>query len=250
MKLKELFNRFFRIRKCGGCGEILDYEFFNDALCPECALKWRIAKTESCNLCAQSAVECICMPKGLAKTGALCLRKLYFYNARRDREPQNRLIYFIKKNPNKRIASFVARELWELAREELYTLGVEDVATETVIVNVPRGRSSKRLYGFDQSALICQRMSLISGAPYSAVISRRKGGKEQKQLNRQKRFKNVEKLFWVEAPENVTGKYVLLFDDVVTTGASMAACAGLLKKNGVRGIICLCVAQVPQNTAK
>ena len=248
MILKELFERFFIIHKCGGCREILDHEDFSEALCPECRLKWRVAKTESCPVCAQSAVECTCMPKTLAKTGALCLRKLNFYHAYRDKEPQNRLIYFLKKNPNKRMADFVARELSVQIREELSALGAD--SEDAVVVNIPRGHRSRRIYGFDQSAFICKRLAELSGIEYTAAILRRRGGKEQKQLDRSKRMENTESRFTVGMPDGIKEKYVILFDDVVTTGASMSACASALRKAGAKGIICLCMAQVPKNPPK
>ena len=46
----------------------------------------------------------------------------------------------------------------------------------------------------------------------------------------------------IENIENIENKYVILFDDIVTTGASMAACAKLLKKAGAKGVICVCMA--------
>lgn len=243
MKFKSLIERLFTVHKCGGCGEILDLEIFERALCDECALRWRVAKTESCPNCSQSAFECACMPKGLSKRGALSLRKLYFYSAKRDKEPQNRLLYHLKKHPNKRMAAFVAKELKPLMCAELSVLDAS--AENTVIVNIPRGNRSKRVYGFDQAELICRELSDVSGISYASAIRRRRSGKEQKDLSGSKRFRNVVSLFEARDAEAVKGKYVVLFDDVVTTGASMAACVEILKKAGAVGVFCLSMAQVP-----
>lgn len=188
------------------------------------------------------------MPKGLSKTGALSLRKLYFYSSKKDKEPQNRLLYFLKKHPNKRMASFIARELSPLMLSELSVLDAN--SENTVIVNVPRGHTSRRMYGFDQAALICGELSKVSGIPFTPAIKRRRGGREQKQLDRQKRFRNVRSLFEVSDTLAVEGKYAVIFDDVVTTGASMSACAEILKKAGAKGIFCLSIAEVGQNSVK
>lgn len=120
----------------------------------------------------------------------------------------------------------------------------------TVIVSIPRGKRSKRVYGFDQSDLICEELSRISRLPYFPIIKRSRDGKEQKGLDSKRRFRNVRSLFSISDPNIVKGKYVVLFDDVVTTGASMSACVEILQKAGARGIFCLCMAQVPQNTVK
>lgn len=241
--IKELLERFFVINKCGGCREILAFEDRNNALCPDCALAFRVAKTESCPNCLKSAVDCSCMPRVLEKNGALCLRKLYLYKAEKSRSVHNRLLLLLKKNPNKRMAGFLSEELWAVIGEELSA--IDATAENTVIVNLPRGRSAKRRYGFDQSELICKELSFASRIPYAEAIKRKRGGGEQKNLDRNKRFGNVKTLFELTDAEAVKGKYVILFDDIVTTGASMAACASLLRKAEVLGIICLSVAQVP-----
>jgi len=249
MTVKEFAERFFKVRKCGGCREILDYDLFDEALCPECKLKWNIAKADTCPTCFQSAPECLCMPKGLEKTGALCLRKLYFYSPKRDREPQNRMLYYIKKNRNRRIADFIAKELKDMILYELSVLDV-DIEKDAFLVNVPRGKSAVRMYGFDQSELICKALSDKTKIPYISAISRSRGGMEQKRLDKKTRFKNVSYLFEAEGEDRIKGKYAVLFDDVVTTGASMTACAEILKKAGVKGVFCVCMAHVPKNTVK
>jgi ComF family protein len=241
MKLKDIIKRLVAVRKCGGCGEILDHEHFEETFCDRCQLKWRIAKAGSCPICNQSAIECTCMSKGLAKTGALCLRKLYFYSPLKNHEAQNRILYSIKKKQNKRFSRFLASEISPLAMDELSVLEVEN--KDAVIVHVPRGRRAKACYGFDQSELICKEMSRITGIPHVAAIARNRKDREQKKLDKSRRFRNVQSSFAVSDEESVKNKYVLLFDDVVTTGASMAACTSILKKAGAKGIICLCIAQ-------
>ena len=241
MDIKRFFKWFFSVRRCGGCGEILDYEHADGAFCPKCYLKWKIAKTVSCPKCSQSALECLCSPKGLERTGIICLIKLYFYSADKAGQPQNRLLYRIKRNRNKRLSYFIADELRDKLLSELAVLEL-DPEKDVLIVNVPRGRQAKRTYGFDQSELICKCLSEKTGIPYGKIIKRAKESREQKKLTKDKRFRNVSASFLCK--ESVEGRYVVLFDDVVTTGASMAACTNLLKKAGAKGIICVCMASV------
>lgn len=244
MKPREFYERFFMLRKCIGCKKILEYEERNEVFCKDCDLAWNVAKTESCKNCLQSAIECTCQPKELAKTGSLCLRKLIFYHKRNGIPPRIRMIYRLKHHPHKRTESFLSGELARLLREEIATLGMTDLEREAVIVSVPRSKSSFIKYGMDQSERVARELSLDVGVPYVKAIKR--AGlftKEQKTLTKSGRFKSVKKDLFIDAPQLVEGKNVFIYDDVVTTGASMTACSELLKKAGACAILCLCIAQ-------
>ena len=243
MNIRELLDRFFWVRKCSGCGEILSYEEHDRAMCSSCLLKWNAARAENCPKCFKAASECSCMPKELASAGALCLRKLIFYKTNRSSEPQNKIIYLLKKYPKKRGFRSIANELYPIVLEELNTLNIETNNEKIVIVNAPRSRSAKKRYGFDQSELICRELAKIAGIRYCNAIERRFFAKEQKKLDKKGRIKNISKSFALRKEISLKGKYVLLFDDVVTTGASLLGCIDLIKKAGAKFVICFCIAQ-------
>ena len=244
--LLELVKRFFIIHKCGSCQEILRYEDRAEALCESCALSFRVAKTESCPNCLKSVSECSCMPRGLEKSGALSLRKLYFYRAEKGGAPQNRLLLNLKRYPNRRVADYVASQIEDLILDE--TKELELGLDNFVLVNLPRGRRARRRYGFDQAELVCGLLSERSSLSYAPVIKRTRGASEQKKLDGDKRFRNVRSLFKLTDPEAVKGRYVILYDDVVTTGASMAACVKILTGAGAIGVFCISMAQVPNKS--
>jgi len=242
MKRKEFLDRFVFVRKCVGCGEILPYERTKEAFCETCIVRWRMAKTENCSECLRVVTECTCAPKGLR--GVHSLRKLIFYHSKKHREPQNKLIYYLKHHANARLSAFVARELAPALNEELAACGFAEKREEVVIVNVPRGRRAKRNYGHDQSELICRALAENCQITYcGAILRRRGGGKEQKKLTGAKRFANVKEAFALREDVELSGKCVVLLDDVVTTGASMFWCVKLLKSAGAEKILTLCIAQ-------
>lgn len=244
MKLSEIKKRFFTLRKCAGCAKILKNEEKDEVFCEECRLAWDVAKTESCKDCFQSAVECTCQPKELSRVGSLCLRKLIFYKKERGVSSILRIVYRLKKKPHKRTEAFLAMELSYAVREELDVLSVDAPENEAVIVYLPRSNHSRHRYGIDQSERVVRALSLETNIPYVDVIGRKKlFVKEQKKLTRKGRFGNVKKQFVITSSEEIAGKYVFLYDDVVTTGASMTACAKLLRDAGAKGIICLCIAR-------
>ena len=238
----EELRRIVSVHKCVSCRSILSREDFDESFCPTCKLHWQTALTQSCPDCYGAAAECSCMPKQLSGAGALTLRRLFFYSAKKDNEPQNKLVYFLKHYKNKRASSFAAGQLLRAAREELDTLEVP--YNEAVVVSMPRGRRAVKSYGFDQSKEVCIALADMLGATYAEVIKRRVGGKEQKKLNAAERRRNIKKLMRINSEDLrlIKGKYVLLFDDVVTTGASMAACVSLLRRAGARGVVCLALA--------
>jgi ComF family protein len=243
MRAAEYAKRILLVRKCVGCREILDFADFDAAFCPDCRLAFQVAKTESCPECYRAATECSCMPTLLSKSGALTLRKLFFYSAKRDNEAQNKLVYYLKHRKSKRGADFAASELLSALREELDTLGIED-PSEILCVGVPRGRGAVLSYGFDQAQEVSKALAWRLGAEYFPLVRRRFGGKEQKKLNAAQRQKNIKSLMYIKESDRarVEGRYVILFDDVVTTGASMSAAVSLLRKAGAKGVICLCLA--------
>lgn len=236
-------SRFFFVRKCVGCGEILDAEQHTDAFCPKCRVLWEGAKTANCPKCFGAVVECGCMPTTLKKSGALCLRKLTFYRAELFHTPQNRLLYHLKHQPNRRIEGFVAKELSKLVFKECQTLELECPAQEAVIVYLPRTGKAKRREGFDQSERLAKALSVESGIPFVSAICRTGRSKEQKSLQRNERFQNVKGKFSLKNPEDVKGKCVFLLDDIVTTGAGMSECVKLLRHSGAKFVLCLCIAQ-------
>lgn len=242
MKIKEFYERFFTLRKCAGCGEILSYEQRENAFCDTCRFLWDGAKTESCPDCFRSSVECTCQPKELASLGVLCLRKLIFYQRGLKGGKYYRAIYYLKRRKNKRIEAFFAKELSRLVFEELSALGVDEPSKEAVITYVPRGIKARRAYGFDHAERIARSLGEQTGIPCVSCVKRVRIIKEQKKLTRRQRFQNAEGSFCAEVCD-VNGKAVFLFDDIVTTGASMYAAAKIVKKGGARCVIGLCVAQ-------
>ncbi len=239
---KELIKRLFVVHKCAACRRILSAQEYERALCERCELYYRIALTEGCSKCFRSAIECRCQPKLLERSGSRTLCKLFFYHAGKEREPQNRLVYFFKHNKGKRALDFIARELWAEVRAECEKLLIDE--NELIFTNVPRGKKALHEYGFDQSAEICKAMSRVSGVPYAPLIKRRYGGREQKKLSAAERRKNLKDRMkpHKKYAQLAEGRYVMLFDDIVTTGASMSACLPSLRKMGVKGVFCACLA--------
>ena len=100
---------------------------------------------------------------------------------------------------------------------------------------------------FNQSAELARNLGKQTAVPYVPdLLVRKKRTPSQTGLNARQRARNVRGAFMVK-PENVailTGKRVLLIDDVMTTGATLNACAGILLWAGASAVDVLTIARV------
>ncbi len=126
----------------------------------------------------------------------------------------------------------LGRQLGVLAGEILREDGILRVRPDAV-VPVPLHPVRRRERGYNQSERIAQGFAGIYGLPVrSDLIDRRRATKTQTGLTGEQRQDNVKDAFRVVRPGSVEGMSLLVVDDVVTTGATLNACARSLKAAG------------------
>lgn len=110
------------------------------------------------------------------------------------------------------------------------------------IVPVP---ASGRRRGYNVPERIAQPLAEALGLPLEAnALCRARKKKRQAGLPFEQRLANVAGAFCVPDPERVEGRRVLLVDDVITTGATAAACAQALLSAGVESVFAVAMATV------
>ena len=98
---------------------------------------------------------------------------------------------------------------------------------------VPLHPKKQRERGYNQSEEFAKGLSEILKVPYvSNLVVRVKASSTQTRKSRLDRWLNVSTIFELPEEEKVRGKRILLVDDVVTTGATLEACAMTLLKAG------------------
>ena len=115
----------------------------------------------------------------------------------------------------------------------------DEVFDATVPVPLFWLRRIKR--GFNQSELLARGLAHRTGIPVLNALGRVRPTPTQAGLSNSARRLNVSKAF---RSRDVRGKRILLIDDVMTTGATAAACALALKQAGARRVALLTVARV------
>ena len=102
-----------------------------------------------------------------------------------------------------------------------------------MVIPVPLARKRQWQRGYNQSLYIAKGISRETGLPvYDKVVCRTKFEKSQTQIGHRERRENVEDVFKLKDADSIRGRHVLLVDDIITTGATMAACARELLKAG------------------
>ena len=118
------------------------------------------------------------------------------------------------------------------------------LAAVDVVVPVPLHPRRERERGFNQSWLLARRLAIVWGLTARAdVLARRVATAAQTDLGAAARRLNVRDAFTVRRPELVAGRHVLLVDDVLTTGATAAACAVALRSGGAATVGVVTVAR-------
>ena len=106
-----------------------------------------------------------------------------------------------------------------------------------LIIPVPLHESKLRRRGYNQSDSFAKGLSESMKVDWAAKVMERKTATQtQTKKGRWERWKNVEEIFVVADEERIQKKNILLVDDIITTGATLEACAIELYKKGCESV--------------
>lgn len=137
------------------------------------------------------------------------------------------LLHELKYKNNKQIGIHFGRRIGEALKQS------PRFQTIDAILPIPLHAARERQRGYNQATQIATGIAATMQLPVLVnTITRASNTSSQTKRNRLQRWQNMEDKFHLRQPEALTGKHLLLVDDVITTGATLEACGRALLSAG------------------
>ncbi len=209
-------------------------------LCFECASGFKAITSPICKKCGYpydntgEKHACVLAPRGIGHHVAL-IRSGYRY--------EDTMMETIRrwKYQQKHLLLPLVEKLVDLAME-CWGGDFHDV---DMVAAVPLAASDWRARGFNQALVIACRCAFHLGKPLERrlLVKTRKTLK-QARLHRDTRMINLAGVFRIGRPHDLKGKTILLCDDVMTTGSTLAVAADILLQSGAGAVKCFSLCRV------
>ncbi len=234
--LKQAFLNLLYPRCCGGCGG--PAELSGGHLCWDCRADIQVIAPPYCGRCgnpvegridhAYECFHCVQTSPGFDQARSAVRFEGAFTT----------LIHDFKYHH----ALWLEEELTDLLEACVATHYGE--AVFDAVCPVPLHHVRQRERGFNQAALLGSRLAGRLGLPFrgNALVRLRDTG-TQTHLTARDRLSNVKDAFEAGGSGRCSGRRFLLVDDVMTTGATVSACAGVLKRAGAASVHVVTVAR-------
>lgn len=190
-------------------------------------------KSFECPLCGEEHTACRCTPKRSRTSLSLHLAEY----TKEDSAIKSMILY-AKDLRYKRLFDYMADELSSLIRAHV------DIVEGCVITFAPRDKERILSSGHDQAKYTAKLVSKRLGIPFVNAI-RRISSSEQKKLSFNERRANAEHTYMPRMKKipSILGKTVIIYDDIMTSGATLQACARVISKMGARAVITVTAAR-------
>ena len=229
MNVKEIMDRVLfalSVPKCVCCGERLEYS--QKAFCPECYAKFVDFQARNCSKCAKELNKCSCSNEFLSSHYVNKVFKCGRYIRPSDTPPINSLIYSLKRDNRKDVLDFASDILLTSINNSI------DNVSDCIITSIPRRKSAIIKVGYDHSEMLAREIGRKSGAEYVSFL-KSNAKRAQKSLDHIQRRKNAK--FDLIKSKDLKGKKIIIIDDIITSGASMANAAMLIRSLGTKDIM-------------
>jgi ComF family protein len=214
-------------------------------ICEQCLSSFKRVPNIVCEVCGRP-LPGLTQKEGEALLCPACQDKTYAFERARSfavyEDAVVRAILLLKFEQIEPLGAWFAERLAEVVSAEGAALAAD------VVVPVPLHRERERERGYNQAALLSKPLARRLRLPHKAVLLMRTRARPDKQvLSLEERWESVRGAFATRPGSQVDNLRVLLVDDVLTTGATLDACARALRDAGAKSVIGLTVARAVRN---
>ena len=177
--------------------------------------------------------ECRCVPDILRGKVFWSVHLFSYYD-----KLSKQIVYTLKMKNYLPLQRFLAKELAEVILE-----ATEGNLDGYAVTFAPRNPKSVCLYGFDQAKILAEMTAARLGLPVDDLFRHTHFSKTQKRLKAFERKKNAKNSYVLKKRAYRRTDKLLIFDDIVTTGSTLAALVSLAEALGYREIAVVSVAK-------
>lgn len=227
--------------RCRSCAVLLQEPESQEGLlrwlCPRCVGGLDRLQSPCCSVCGEAFEGAMDGPFRCSNCEDRRFAFDFALSAFRATGPMRELLHKFKYNGQLTLRTALAEALRQTLEDE--RLRKEDLA-DWLLVPVPLHWLRYLRREFNQSWELCRELSRSTGIPAARVLRRTRHTPKQARLTRHERLENLRGVFalrrgggWPDAAGlDLTGRKILLVDDVLTTGATTHECAQVLRRQG------------------
>ncbi|MEX0652414.1 MAG: ComF family protein [Candidatus Paceibacterota bacterium] len=154
------------------------------------------------------------------------------------------MIWRLKYKKDTHVAHLFAVLLHDTLLEELSDTQLFSGDTETVIVPIPLSKRRARERGYNQMKLVTNELLALGGCAVDVdLLVKKRHTKPQTSLtHKSERVHNIKEAFAVTSKKDLKNTRILLLDDVLTTGSTLAEAKKTLLQAGARSVSCIALA--------
>lgn len=157
-------------------------------------------------------------------------------------------VWALKYKHRRSIGKYFGTALYREFFKQL-SYGAKKTGESIILIPVPASQKARRMRGYNHAGVIAATIASLGKAEglnitlRDDILSKRKEvGQQARTKGKEERRKNVESVFLVQHGEDIYEKTVILIDDVITTGATIAEAKRALKACKPKRILAIAVA--------
>ena len=243
-KANFIIRSLFKGEFCPVCG---DKRIGTALLCDRCADAVASSARRGCLVCGKSMHDCTCSTYAMKDAGFAHLFKIASYDPKENESAVNKLIFYLKLKKDKLLFRLVASLVALSVERGLCALSaVSSTPVSAVVTFIPRSRAKVRTLGNDQAKMLAKYLAKELSLPCARLLVRRKQGRAQKELSLFEREENTASMFRIRGAKHLSGKTVIIVDDLVASGNTLAQAGLALKRAGAKNVLFSCIAALEE----